>query len=84
MIDYLTAGSKAGKPVAADDALKLTTLLYLKDALEGERYENCAELIQTAKEFGAEQDDISQVIIGFIGKLRAARKSEAHERLRRF
>ena len=84
MIDYLTAGRSAGKQAAADETLKVTTLLYLKEALEQERYENCAELIQTAKKFGANTSDISQVITGYIGKISGLRKSEAHERLRRF
>ena len=84
MIDYLTAGRNAGKQAAADETLKVTTLLYLKEALEQERYETCAELIQTAKKFGASQNDISQVVAGYIVKLSKLRKSEAPARLRRF
>ena len=84
MIDYLTTQRKVGKPVASDDTLKLTTLLYLKEALEQERYETCAELIQEAKKFGADTSEVSQVIAGYIGKLSRLRKSEANQRLRRF
>ena len=33
--------------------VKLTALLYLKEALAREKYENCSEIISIAKEFGA-------------------------------
>ena len=33
--------------------VKLTALLYLKEALIREQYEKCADLIATANEFGA-------------------------------
>lgn len=33
--------------------LKITALLYLKEALLKEQYEECAAIIATAKEFGA-------------------------------
>jgi len=35
------------------DPVKLTALIYLREALIAERYENCAEFIAIAKEFGA-------------------------------
>lgn len=34
-------------------AVKLTALLYLKEALIREQYEKCAEIISVANEFGA-------------------------------
>ena len=33
--------------------LKLTALLYLKEALLAEKYEDCREMVATALEFGA-------------------------------
>ncbi len=33
--------------------LKLTALLYLKEALLAEQYEDCREIVATALEFGA-------------------------------
>jgi hypothetical protein len=33
--------------------VKLTALIYLREALIEERYEECAEIIAIAKEFGA-------------------------------
>lgn len=41
---------------------RTTALLYVKDALDKQEYESCAELIRLAKQFGASQDDIGQVI----------------------
>ncbi len=35
------------------DPVKLTALIYLREALIAERYENCADFIAIAKEFGA-------------------------------
>lgn len=35
------------------DPVKLTALIYLREALVSERYEECAEIIAIAKEFGA-------------------------------
>ncbi len=40
------------------DPVKLTALIYLREALITERYENCAEFIAIAKEFGALNDEI--------------------------
>ena len=42
--------------------VKLTALLYLKEALQGERYEHCAEFIATAKEFGAVDREIEELL----------------------
>jgi hypothetical protein len=40
------------------DPVKLTALLYLKDALLQERYEDCREIIEIALEFGARPSEI--------------------------
>ncbi len=37
----------------ARDPVKLTALIYLREALISERYEDCADFISIAKEFGA-------------------------------
>ena len=42
--------------------VKLTALLYLKEALLKERYEECAELISTALEFGAVRYEITALL----------------------
>lgn len=48
--------------VTTDKVLKATSLLYLKDALLNQQYEECAELIRTAKKFGATPEEISRLI----------------------
>ena len=42
--------------------VKLTALLYLKEALLRENYEICPEVIATAKEFGAADFEIRDQI----------------------
>ena len=38
--------------------LRLTSLLYLREALLEERYEECAQMVEVAKEFGATEMEI--------------------------
>jgi len=40
------------------DPVKLTALIYLREALIEARYEECAEFIAIAKEFGALDEEI--------------------------
>ena len=42
----------------ARDPVKLTALIYLREALIAARYEECAEIIAIAKEFGALDEEI--------------------------
>ena len=42
--------------------VKLTALLYLKEAIAQERYEDCAEIIGIAKEFGAADIEIRYLL----------------------
>lgn len=42
--------------------VKLTALLYLKEALRRERYEQCAQFVQVAKEFGALDREIEELL----------------------
>lgn len=44
------------------DPVKLTALLYLKDALLKEKYEDCAEFVAIAREFGAIPAEIRNVL----------------------
>lgn len=49
-------------PKTGRDPVKLTALLYLKEALLEERYEECAEFAATAREFGALESEIQYVL----------------------
>lgn len=42
--------------------LKLTALLYLKEALLTEKYEECREFVQAAREFGAQEFEIQNLL----------------------
>ena len=44
------------------DPVKLTALLYLREALNKEKYEECAEYIQVALEFGAEEFEVRNIL----------------------
>ena len=62
MRNFLTSNEKQNKPLNHDHILKATALLYLKEALVKEEYEDCQELIQNAKDFGAETKEISGLL----------------------
>lgn len=42
--------------------VKLTALLYLKEALIAEQYESCAGFIRIAREFGANAQEIQSIL----------------------
>ena len=42
--------------------VKLTALTYLREALLTERYEDCAFTIEIAKEFGAEEFEVQNLL----------------------
>lgn len=44
------------------DPVKLTALLYLKEALLAERFEEAPAFIRTAKEFGAQAMEIEELL----------------------
>ena len=73
-----------GQPAAADPLLKATALLYLKDALAAERYEECALLIQNAKDCGASTSEVSDTIASYARQLRLGRKGANVRKIRRF
>ncbi len=67
----------------ADEPLKLTALLYLREALEKESYEDCAEIVGAAKEFGAQTSDIRSVIAEYLQQTKPSRSNEANQNIRR-
>lgn len=42
--------------------VKLTALLYLREALRAQRYEVCPEFVAVAKEFGAKAREIEELL----------------------
>jgi len=59
--EFIT-GNEVKDWLQSDEVLKLTSLIYLKDALLAQRYEDCAELIAEAKNLGAKQSEIGALI----------------------
>ena len=54
--------NEKNKPFIPDEILKVTALIYLKEALQNEKYEECTELTKIAKRFGARTSEIKGVI----------------------
>ena len=52
--------------LGTDQLLKLTALVYLKEALVTQKYEACRELIDTAKGLGVDPGDIKAVITDYL------------------
>jgi hypothetical protein len=75
---------RESNPLETDSFLKATALLYLRDALKAERYEECAALIQSAKEYGARPNEISKVIVEHIRELNAGQHEASQNRGRQF
>ena len=48
--------------VPRKDPVKLTALLYLREALQRQRYEECKGFIAVAKEFGAFDQEIEELL----------------------
>jgi len=42
--------------------VRLTALLYLSEALRAEKYEECAEIVSVAREFGAGESEIRSLL----------------------
>jgi len=59
-------GNIQEQALGQDQILKVTALLYLKEALVTQKYETCRELIDTAKKLGIKQEDISTVIEDYL------------------
>ena len=58
------------KPQAPNEALKATALIYLKDALVKQEFEQCPELVQKAQYFGANRPEIKKVIAEYLKESR--------------
>ena len=52
--------------LGTDQLLKLTALVYLKEALVTQEYETCRELIDSAKNLGVDPGTINAVIADYL------------------
>ncbi len=53
--------------ITPDELLKAVTLIFLQDALKREHYEEGPRIVRLAKRFGADQNDIDEVIAECFG-----------------
>ena len=69
-----TTFNEKGSLFTDNEALRVTALSYLKEALINERYEECAELIAAAKRFGATGRDVRVAIARGVRSLKLGGK----------
>lgn len=62
MLRTLRSQSMRFRRQAIKHPVKLTALLYLREALIKERYESCPDIIRVAKEFGAQEYEIEDLL----------------------
>ncbi len=62
MITKSTITRLGGYPKIKRDPIKLTALLYLREALLSEKYEDCSDFITIAREFGAKDFEIINLL----------------------
>ncbi len=55
-----------GQAAGSDAILKATALLYFKEALLKQEYEDCGELVEIARKFGANTSEIQAVIAAYL------------------
>ena len=66
----------------SNDVLRATTLQYLRDALLREEYEGCKELVERAREFGVQNEEI-QALLAAAAQNEGGEPSEAVTRKNR-
>ena len=62
-----------------DDIFQVTALLYFKEALLAQEFENCQELIGVAKKLGATQEQINEVITSYLRGDKAGGQNGANQ-----
>ena len=78
MRNNLVLSNKNNKPKAPDELFKTTSLLYFKEALRNQQFEQCPTLIKTARRFGAQNADIRKVIDEYNNRDNAGQRNEAN------
>ncbi len=78
MRNNLVYPNESNNPKAPDELLKTTSLLYFKEALRNQQFEQCPTLIKTAKRFGAQSADIRKVIDEYTNRGNAGQRNEAN------
>ena len=61
-MDALQNQARPRPSVTRRHPVRLTALLYFVEALRSERYEECAEILAVAREFGANEKEIRNLL----------------------
>ena len=61
----LISDNRVDQKMTRDHPVKTTALLCLKEALAKENFEECKDMIQIAHEFGAEPQEIHELLVSF-------------------
>ena len=62
MLELIQNPGPKKRSVIVKNPIKLTALLYLKEALLKQQYEVCPEIVSVAKEFGAAEFEIQDLL----------------------
>ena len=62
MLNVINSQRISKRSFVVKHPIKLTALLYLKEALVKQRYEECAELADVAREYGAAEFEIKDLL----------------------
>jgi len=65
---------------ATDKLLKTTSLIYLKEALTNQQYEDCSRLVTSARGYGARQSEIRKVIAEYLVGAKAVRRARGTQK----
>ena len=70
---------KDNQALGPDGILKVTALVYFKEALQQQEYETCAQLVSIAKKFGASQEEIQDTIAALLQGDKPGGQNEAQK-----
>ena len=62
MLDIIKTTEPQKRRFIVKNPIKLTALLYLKEALLKQQYELCPEIVSVAREFGAAEFEIQDLL----------------------
>ena len=68
------------KEATSDLLLKTTSLIYLKEALVNQQFEDCPGLVKTAKAYGARQSEIRKAIAEYIATGSKGRRKRTNKK----
>ena len=79
----LKEGQNKAQAVTSDEIFKVTALLYFKEALAAQKYEDCEELVGIARKLGARQGEIDEMIAAHLRGDKPGGRNEARQGINR-